>query len=136
MTKVSKDLRNIFCPKIPPILKLEVGFFSDRKCFSQIFENWICLFHLKFISIKNKKKSENLFGSSFIIHHSDLCSLFYFIFSFLNKLQVKKIRQFSKICEKRFLSEKNPTSSFKIRGFDGQKRFFKLAEISLIIGLK
>ena len=35
MTEVSRILRNIFFPKIPPILKLEVGFFSDRKTFAQ-----------------------------------------------------------------------------------------------------
>ena len=35
MSEVSKDLRNIFFPKIPPILKLEVGFYSDRKTFAQ-----------------------------------------------------------------------------------------------------
>ena len=35
MTEVSANLRNIFFPKIPPILKLEVGFFSDRKTFAQ-----------------------------------------------------------------------------------------------------
>ena len=52
------------------------------------------------------------------------------------KREKKKKMLFSKICEKRFLSEKNPTSSFKIGGFCDQKRFFKLAEISLIISLK
>ena len=35
MIEVSRILRNIFFPKIPPILKLEVGFFSDRKTFAQ-----------------------------------------------------------------------------------------------------
>ena len=35
MTEVSTILRNIFFPKIPLILKLEVGFFSDRKTFAQ-----------------------------------------------------------------------------------------------------
>ena len=52
------------------------------------------------------------------------------------KFRCEKICQFSKICGKRFLSEKNPTSSFKIGGFRDQKMFFKLAEISLIISLK
>ena len=33
MSEVSKDLRNIFFPKIPPILKLKVGFFSSKKKF-------------------------------------------------------------------------------------------------------
>merc|ERR1711884_906822 len=35
MSEVSKDLRNIFFPEIPLILKIEVGFFSDRKTFAQ-----------------------------------------------------------------------------------------------------
>merc|ERR1712168_867322 len=64
MTEVPTDLRNIFFHKIPPILKLEVGFFSDRKRFSQIFENWQKKFHLKLLSKRIIKKSENLFGSS------------------------------------------------------------------------
>jgi len=60
--------------------------------------------------------------------------MFSIFFSFYrNKVQVKKNIEFSKICEKRFLSEKNPTSSVKIRGFGGQKMFFKFAEILLII---
>ena len=33
MTEVSRKLRNIFFPKIPPILKIEVGFFSGKKKF-------------------------------------------------------------------------------------------------------
>ena len=63
MSEISANLKNIFWPRKPPILKLEVGFFSDRKRFSQIFENRIFFFHLKFISIKKKKKSEKLFWS-------------------------------------------------------------------------
>ena len=62
MSQVSKDLRNIFFPKIPPILKLEVGFFSDKKSFSQIFENTPNFFRLKFISKKKKKNQRNFFG--------------------------------------------------------------------------
>ena len=34
----------IFFPKIPPIFKLEVGFFSVKKSFSQIFQNMANLF--------------------------------------------------------------------------------------------
>ena len=49
MTEVSRHLRNIFFSKIPPILKLEVGFFSDKKSFSQIFQNSAHLYHLSFI---------------------------------------------------------------------------------------
>ena len=29
MSEISADLKNLFWPKIPPILKLEVGIFSD-----------------------------------------------------------------------------------------------------------
>ena len=61
MSEISANLKNIFWSQKPPILKLEVGFFSDRKRFSQIFENRIFFFHLNFISIKRKKKSENIF---------------------------------------------------------------------------
>ena len=35
MTEVSRDLPNIFLAKIPPILKVEVGIFSDTKFFLQ-----------------------------------------------------------------------------------------------------
>ena len=62
MTEVSTDLRNIFFHKIPPILKLEVGFFSDKKSFSQIFQNTANFFYLNLISKKTPKKSENIFG--------------------------------------------------------------------------
>ena len=31
MAEVSRNLRNIFLVKIPPILKIEVGFFSGKK---------------------------------------------------------------------------------------------------------
>ena len=40
MSEISANLKNIFEPKKPQILTLEVGFFSDLKRFSQIFENW------------------------------------------------------------------------------------------------
>ena len=49
MTEVSRNLRNIFFRKIPPILKLEVGFFSDRKSFSQIFQSTEDLYAVNFI---------------------------------------------------------------------------------------
>jgi len=35
MSEISANLKNIFREQKPPILKLEVGFFSDRKSFSQ-----------------------------------------------------------------------------------------------------
>merc|ERR1712198_452545 len=51
-----------FFHKIPPILKLEVGFFSDKKSFSQIFENTEILFHLRVIC-KKKKIRETFSGA-------------------------------------------------------------------------
>ena len=57
MTEVSRNLRNIFFRKIHPILKLEVGFLSDRKSFSQIFEITAYLSHLQFISIKKNRET-------------------------------------------------------------------------------
>ena len=56
MSEISENSKNLFWPQKPPILKVEIRFYSDRKCFSQIFENWPFFFHLNFISIK--KKSE------------------------------------------------------------------------------
>ena len=61
LTEVSRNLRKIFFRKIPPILKLEVGFSSDRKRFSQIFENWYIFFYLNFSSIKKEKKNRETF---------------------------------------------------------------------------
>merc|ERR1712198_498691 len=61
MSEISANLNNIFREQKPPILKVEVGFFSDKKSFSQIFENTEIFFHLKVISKKKKKKSEKLF---------------------------------------------------------------------------
>ena len=60
MSEISANLKNIFSSQKPPILKLEFGFFSDRKRFSQIFENRQFFLHLNFFSIK--KKSEKLFS--------------------------------------------------------------------------
>ena len=57
MSEVSKDLRNIFFPKIPRILELEVGFFSTKKKFFQDFFLPENLFHLNFISKKKKNKT-------------------------------------------------------------------------------
>ena len=51
MTEVSRNLRNIFFHEIPPILKLEVGFLSEKKSFSQIFENTPIFFSPKFQGI-------------------------------------------------------------------------------------
>ena len=61
MTEVSRNLRYIFFPKIPPILNLKLDFFPVKKSFSQIFQNTANFFYLNFISKKKKKKSEKLF---------------------------------------------------------------------------
>ena len=57
MSEISANLKNSFWSQKPPILTLEVGFFSDRKRFSQIFENWQKKIHLKFISIKKNQRT-------------------------------------------------------------------------------
>ena len=49
---------DFFFLKIPPIFKLEVGFFSAKKKFSQIFQNTAHFFHPNFISKTKKKKTE------------------------------------------------------------------------------
>ena len=41
MTEVSRQLRNIFFCKIPPILKHEVGFFSEKVADFSKLENFI-----------------------------------------------------------------------------------------------
>ena len=66
MTEVSRNLRNIFFRKIPPILKLEVGFFSDRKSFSQIFQNTEDLYAVNFIW-QNFEQNQRTFLEP--IHH-------------------------------------------------------------------
>ena len=38
MSEISANLKNIFREQKPPILKLEVGFFSDRKTFCRFFK--------------------------------------------------------------------------------------------------
>ena len=45
MSEISANLKNIFWSQNPPILKLEVGFFSGGKRFSQIFENVTFFLH-------------------------------------------------------------------------------------------
>ena len=40
MSEVSKDLRNLFFPKKPRILELEVGFFSTKKKFFADFPKY------------------------------------------------------------------------------------------------
>ena len=51
------------------------------------------------------------------------------------KFTAYKSSVFWKICEKLFLSEKNPTSSFKIGGIFRKKMFPKFLETSVIISL-
>ena len=52
------------------------------------------------------------------------------------KFRVNKFAKFWKICEKVFLSEKNPTSSCKIGGFGRQKIIRKSFQTSVIISFK
>ena len=53
-----------FFTKYPRFWNLKSDFFPIEKSFSQIFENWICLFHLKFISIKRKKNRRTFLDHS------------------------------------------------------------------------
>ena len=63
MTKVSRNLRNFFFfHEIPPILKLEVGFFSTNKKKSHIFQKTQHLFHLNFISVNLQKNQRTFFS--------------------------------------------------------------------------
>ena len=62
MSEVSKYLRNIFWRPIPPILQVEVGIFSGKKSFSQIFQNTANFFYLNFISVNFHKNQRNFFG--------------------------------------------------------------------------
>ena len=55
-----------------------------------------------------------------------------FFFFLYKKSSGEKKSQFSKICEKLILSEKNPTSSFKIGGIFRKKIFRKFFETSVI----
>ena len=75
MSEISANLKHICWPWKPLILTFEVVFFSDRKRFSQILENWPNFFHLNFISLKNFEKSEKLFGSlrSSLLPHRGGC---------------------------------------------------------------
>ena len=64
MTEVSRNLRNIFLAKIPPILKVEVGIISAKSFFG-IFENW-----QKFYFETNYEKIFTRFAEHFcLIHH-------------------------------------------------------------------
>ena len=61
MTEVSRNLRNIFFPKIPPILKLEVGFFSAKKKFFADFPKYGKFFPSK-LHFYKKKNVETFSG--------------------------------------------------------------------------
>jgi len=67
MTEVSRNLRNVFFHKIPPILKLEVGFFSDRKKFFADFRK-LDMFISPEVYFYKKKIAEPFW--IIIIHHS------------------------------------------------------------------
>ena len=64
MTEVSRILRNIFFPKIPPILKLKVDFFPFIFFSAFFFEIVKYLSYLNFISVKFKKNRR-----TFLDHH-------------------------------------------------------------------
>ena len=69
MTEVSRNLRTIFFPKIPPILKLEVGFFSTYKNFFTNFPKYGKLIPSKlYFYKKNEKIGEHCFSHHH--HHS------------------------------------------------------------------
>ena len=53
-----------FFSEIPPILKLEVGFFSDRNFFSNIYQNGAHLFTLSYSQKSFSDLAENLLRSS------------------------------------------------------------------------
>ena len=64
MTEVSRNLRNIFLAKIPPILKVEVGIFSDTKIFSlNGYFGKINLFQT------NYERSFKKIAEHFFLHH-------------------------------------------------------------------
>ena len=60
MTEVSRNLRHIFLAKIPPILKLEVGFFSDRKKFFADFRKY-CKFFPPGLYFNKNQKNRRMF---------------------------------------------------------------------------
>ena len=70
MTEVSRNYRNIFLAKIPPILKVEVGFFSVQNFSRIFFPKYSTFFSPKLHFCKFEKKSENIFGSSSSFIHS------------------------------------------------------------------
>ena len=61
MTEVSKNLRNIFFPKIPPILNLKLDFFPFRIFSAFFFPNRKIFILSKLHICKFEKKSENPF---------------------------------------------------------------------------
>ena len=61
MTEVLRIFRNIFFPKIPPILKLKVGFFQFIFFPAFFFEIGANLSYLNFISVNLKKNRRTFF---------------------------------------------------------------------------
>ena len=64
LTKFSAKLENIFWRQKPPILKVEVGFSSDSKFFSNIFQIGANLSHLNFIWANFQQNQRTFFGRS------------------------------------------------------------------------
>ena len=68
LTKFSAKLENIFWRQKPPILKVEVGFSSDSKFFSNIFQIGANLSHLNFIWANFQQNQRTFFGRSVAIN--------------------------------------------------------------------
>ena len=99
MTEVSRNLRNIFLAKIPTILKVEVGIFSDKKSFSQNQKT----LKSKKIGIFNRKKLGTLYNS-----HKGIFFYFYDIRTKNEEfLLIEKNHEFFSIEKKSFFRLKN-----------------------------
>ena len=61
MTEVSRNLRNIFLVKKPPILEIEVGFFSHKKSFRNFLTSYRELTAHELIMNKVSRKLRNIF---------------------------------------------------------------------------
>ena len=66
MIEVSKKLRNIFFPKIPPILNLKLDFFPFIIFSAFFFQIGKYLSYLNFIFVNLKKNQRNFFGRELI----------------------------------------------------------------------
>ena len=149
MTEVSRNLRNVFFHKVPPILKLEVGFFSDRKKFFADFRKYCNFFLLDFFSSESSKHQKLIqttaklpLGKLFCVHTSlsqlpsresevkvkvkvkwsETKKVLWFFLVFIEiKSRWKKIAVFSKICEKLFSIGKKSDFKFQNRGYFPKK---------------